>query len=146
MKEYPMRTVLLGTLAAIAAMVMTAASAEDDPDLLRYPAPELHPEKTGCETTTEGSRICVGDTAIAQDIACRSVADIYHTDKRREDKLEDVKRREQKFGCKDISGLRLRVIEIYQETGHACGVDYNHNKWCLTVEGLEDTTQRSRRQ
>jgi len=40
----------------------------------------------------------------------------------------------------DIDGLELRVIEIYEESGHACGVDYNHNKWCLTVEGFEGST------
>ena len=35
--------------------------------------------------------------------------------------------RQRKFGCKDIDGLKLRIIEIYQESdkdGHACGVDY----------------------
>jgi hypothetical protein len=62
------------------------------------------------------------------------------TDKRPEDALEDVRRRERKFGCKDVDGLRLRVIEVYQETGHACGVDDNRNKWCLTVEGFEGVT------
>jgi hypothetical protein len=63
------------------------------------------------------SRICVGDTVRAQDIACPSVADIYRADKRLDDTLEDMKRREQKFGCKDIGGLKLRVIEVYQESG-----------------------------
>jgi hypothetical protein len=82
----------------------------------------------------------VGDTARAQDFACPSVADLYHTDKRLEDTLEDMKRRQRKFGCKDIDGLKLRVIEIYEESGHACGVDYNRNKWCLTVEGFEGIT------
>jgi hypothetical protein len=143
-----MRGLLFAAFAAVALMA-TAANAEDDPDLLRHPAPKLHPENTGC-VTSQGkstlsdwpykSRICVDDTAIAQDIACPSVADLYHTDKRVEDTLEDVKRREQKFGCKDIDGLRLRVIEIYRESGHACGVDSNHKKWCLTVEGFEGTT------
>jgi len=89
------------------------------------------------------SRICIGDTARAQDIGCPSVAAIFHTGKGFEDTLEDMKRRERKFGCKDIDGLKLRVIEIYQESdtdGYACGVDYNHNKWCLIVEGFEGTT------
>jgi hypothetical protein len=138
------------SFAAVAAIsLMASANAEDDPDILRYPAPKLHPQNTGCVTihgkSTIGdspytSRICVGDIARAQDFACPSVADLYHTDKRFEDTLEDMQRRQRKFGCKDIDGLKLRVIELYQESGHACGVDYNHNKWCLTVEGFEGTT------
>src|SRR3974377_1136466 len=137
-------------LAAVTAIALTAtANAKDDPDVLRYPAPELHRQTTGCvtihgkSTITFVSRICVGDTARAEDTACPSVADLFHTDKRLEDTLEDMKRRQQKFGCKDIDGLKLFVIEIYQESdtdGYACGVDYNHNKWCLTVEGFEGTT------
>ena len=145
-----MRGLLFAAFAAVALMA-TAANAEDDPDILRYPAPKLHPQNTGC-VTIHGkstisdwpyiSRICVGDTARAQDFACPSVADLFHTDKRFEDTLEDMERRQRKFGCKDIDGLKLRVIEIYQESdkGHACGVDYNHNKWCLTVEGFEGIT------
>jgi hypothetical protein len=146
-----MRDLLLAAVAAIA--LMATANAEDDPDVLRYPAPELHPQTTGCvtihgkSTISEWpyvSRICVGDTARAQDIACPSVADLYHTDKRLGDTLEDMRRRERKFGCKDIDGLKLRVVEVYQGSddtyGHACGVDYNHNKWCLTVEGFEGVT------
>lgn len=64
--------------AAVAAIALTAtANADDDPDVSRYPAPELHPQTTGCVTihgkSTIGpslyvSRICVGDTARAQDI------------------------------------------------------------------------------
>jgi hypothetical protein len=140
-------------LAAVTAIAPTAsANAEDDPDILRYPAPKLHPQTTGCvtvhgkSTITDwpySSRICIGDTARAQDIGCPSVAAIFHTGKGFEDTLEDMKRRERKFGCKDIDGLKLRVIEIYQESdtdGYACGVDYNHNKWCLIVEGFEGTT------
>ena len=140
-------------LAAVTAIALTAtANAKDDPDILRYPAPELHPQRTGC-VTVHGkstlsewpyvSRICVGDTARAQDIACPSVADLFHTDKRREDTLEDMRRRERKFGCKDIDRLKLFVMEIYQESdtdGYACGVDYNHNRWCLRVEGFEGVT------
>jgi hypothetical protein len=128
---------------------VATANADNDPDVLQYPAPKLHPQTTGC-VTIHGkstisdwpyiSRICIGDTARAQDIACPSVADLYHTDKRFEDTMEDMERRERKFGCKDIDGLKLRVIEVYQDSGHACGVDYNHNKWCLTVEGFEGTT------
>jgi hypothetical protein len=65
-----MRSLLFAALAAIA--LMTTANAEDDPDALRYPAPKLHPQNTGCVTihgkSTIGdspyiSRICVGDTA-----------------------------------------------------------------------------------
>ena len=112
-----MRGFLLATAMTIALMGTASAG---DPDLLRHPAPELHPQTTGC-VTIHGkatisqapyvSRICVGDSARAQDIACPSVADLYHTDKRLEDTLEDMKRRERKFGCKDIDGLRLRLIE-----------------------------------
>jgi hypothetical protein len=142
-----MRHLLLATIMAIA--LAATANADDDPDISGYPAPELNPQTTGCVTIHDKStlsdlpyvsRICVGETATAQDIACPSVADLYHTDKRPEDALEDVRRRERKFGCKDVDGLRLRVIEVYQETGHACGVDDNRNKWCLTVEGFEGVT------
>jgi hypothetical protein len=143
-----MRRSIFAALAAIALMA-TSANAEDDPDLLKYPAPTLHPKQTGCltmhSTTTitdlpTVSRICVGDTAIAQDYACPSVADQYHTDKHLDDTLEDMQRRQRKFGCKDITGLKLHIVEIYQDVGNVCGVDINHNKWCITVEGLEGTT------
>jgi hypothetical protein len=133
-------------LALVGAALMGSSKAEDDPDLLRYPAPKLTTQTSGCATINEKStigdkpltfRICIGDKATAQDYGCPSVADIYHTDKRLEDTSEDMKRRQKKFGCQDIDGLKLRVVEIYPETGHACGIDFNRNKWCLTVEGLE---------
>jgi hypothetical protein len=140
-------------LGATAAITRSATAYHDnDPDLLRYPAPELHPQITGWVTVHgQGtisdwpyeSRICIGDTAKAQDIACPSVADLFHTGKRFEDTVEDMKRRERKFGCKDIAGLKLRVVEVYQESdvdGYVCGIDYNHNKWCLPVEAFQGTT------
>ena len=43
-----MRGLLLATVAAFA--IVTLANAEDDPDILSYPAPKLHPESTGCVT------------------------------------------------------------------------------------------------
>jgi hypothetical protein len=132
--------------------LLRTANPDSDADVLRYPAPELHSQTKGC-VTVQGkstisewpyvSRICVGDTAVALDIACHSVADLYHTDKDWEDTLEDVKSRERKFGCKDIDGVKLRIVEVYQESdadGHACGLDYNRNKWCLRVEAFEGTT------
>jgi hypothetical protein len=85
------------------------------------------------------ARICVGDTAGAQDIVCPSVADLFHTDMRREDTVEDMERRQRKFGCQYVDGL-LRIVEVYQESdadGYACGVDPNHNKWCTRVEAFE---------
>ena len=59
-------------LGATAAITRSATAYPDnDPDLLRYPAPELHPQITGC-VTVHGkgtisdwpyvSRICIGDT------------------------------------------------------------------------------------
>lgn len=141
-------------LVAVAAIILSSTNAypDNDPDVLRYPAPKLHPQTTGC-VTVHGtgtiskwpyvSRICIGDRAKAQDIACPSVADIFHIDKRWEDTLEDKNRRERKFGCKDIVGLVLRVVEVYPESdddGFACGLDYNRNKWCMRVEAFEGAT------
>lgn len=143
-----MYRVLLVGVTAIA--LMAAASAEDDPDLLRYPAPKLQPKNSGCATIHEKStlgeqpltfRICIGDKVTARDYGCPSVADIYHTDKRIDDTLEDMKRRQKKFGCEDLDGLKLRVTEIYEDVGLACGIDINHNKWCSTVEALEENRQ-----
>jgi hypothetical protein len=142
-----MRHLLLTAITAIG--LTTVANADDDPDISRYPAPKLRPQTTGCATIHDKStindwpyvsHICVGDTARAQDIGCPSVADLYHTDKRLEDTLEDMKRRQRKFGCKDIDGLKLHVIEVYQGTGHACGIDNSRNRWCLTVEGFQGVT------
>jgi hypothetical protein len=120
-------------LAAVAAVALTvSANAADDPDLLRYPAPELHPQNAGCI-----SYACVGDDVKALDIACHSVADLYHTDKRLDDTLEEMERRERKFGCMDINGKYLRLTEIYQDTDHVCGLDDSSVKWCLISEAVQ---------
>jgi hypothetical protein len=81
-----------GALSAIAVTTLKADAGPNDPDLLRYPAPKLHPQTKGC-VTVHGtgtlskwpyvSRICIGDKAKAQDIACPSVADIFHIDELR---------------------------------------------------------------
>lgn len=138
------RTLSVG-VAAIALIV--PARAVDDPDLLRYPAPKLQPKNSGCSTIHEKStlgnqpltfRICIGDNVTARDYGCHSVADIYHTDKRIDDPVEDMKRRQKKFGCEDLDGLKLRVTKIYEDVGLACGIDFNRNKWCSTVEAFEE--------
>jgi hypothetical protein len=149
----PMRGLAIGAAVA-AAITLNGANAYpvNDPDVLRYPAPKLHPQTTGC-VTVHGkstlsdwpyvSKICIGDAAEALDFACPSVADIFHTDKRWEDSVEDMDRRQRKFGCKDIAGLKVRIIEVYPESdedGFACGLDYNRNKWCTRVEYFEGKT------
>jgi hypothetical protein len=149
-------TNLLAAVVALSSISVATLNAEqipaNDPDVLKYPAPKLLPRKKGCVTvhgeSTIGrwpnvSHICVGDSAKAKDRACPSVAALFHTDKNAEDSVEDMNRRERKFGCKDIEGSMLHVVEIYQlsdNDAYACGLDDNKDKWCLRIEFYEGTT------